>query len=502
MNRVNDQVRKRQKRISNVTGDGEEHSIILGMFMAVTMESATFMGKNFQNNRNSIMNTTDLTLKQMFDISAKLVSEQEEISGLETIGWENHSWKYMSLIGDERIINLQRTKVYVFSDSVLCLGKIHQNPESNTAWEERIGWITSSQSYRNFDGIDGEPTKFEWNIFPGLDTLQLCDKVKSLLSRLGETPEIFTGRILFMSMFNDISCGTKDNEQECLANARLVSLYARKFGKGQWSFIGPGSEKKWYSMKEDSPQGIWDKLAEKMLLEFAESGCPIFRATTPLSRGQLKSKGHGKLSIHFAAVQETIETIFRIIVSANQLSLYGAVAEMCEEYETLHDRSGRPDVVMGQSIVLSAIKTEVPLENDDPAYQNFLLQQYEERIEKLSQQDRLSKFCMDAGFLSVVENGQYFMTKDTGDLTQFHAVACREYTLPRDDDASQPRGWIQGNTKIGPVMEVTTSYLHGKHGVEIRIMSLSRDNTDSWVRISHGSNKFVMEFEQQRHRNS
>ena len=133
-----------------------------------------------------------------------------------------------------------------------------------------------------------------------------------------------------------------------------------------------------------------------MLLEFAESGCPIFRAASPLSRGQLKCKGHGKLSIHFAAVQETIETIFRIIVSANQLSLYGAVAEMCEEYETLHDRSGRPDVVMGQSNVLSAIKTEVLLENDDPAYQNFLLQQYEERIEKLSQQDKLRKFCMDA----------------------------------------------------------------------------------------------------------
>ena len=56
--------------------------------MAVTMESATFMGKNFQNNRNSIVNTTDLTPKQMFDISAKLVTEQEEISGLETIGWD------------------------------------------------------------------------------------------------------------------------------------------------------------------------------------------------------------------------------------------------------------------------------------------------------------------------------------------------------------------------------------------------------------------------------
>ena len=131
---------------------------------------------------------------------------------------------------------------------------------------------------------------------------------------------------------------------------------------------------------------------------------------------------------------------------------------------------------------------------DDPAYQNFLLQQYEERIEKLSQQDKLSKFCMYAGFLSVVEDGQYFMTKDTGDVTQFHAVAGREHTLPREDSTSQPKGWIQGNTKIGPVLEIPTCCLHGKYGVEIRIMSLSGDNTDSWVRISsHGSNKFVMD---------
>ena len=66
--------------------------------------------------------------------------------------------------------------------------------------------------------------------------------------------------------------------------------FSKKFGVGQWSFIGPGSEKKWYSMEENSPQGIWDHIAEKMLVEFAESGCPIFRATTPLSRCKLKSK--------------------------------------------------------------------------------------------------------------------------------------------------------------------------------------------------------------------
>ena len=164
---------------------------------------------------------------------------------------------------------------------------------------------------------------------------------------------------------------------------------------------------------------------------------------------------------------------------------------MCEEYETLHDRSGRPDVVMGQSIVLSVINTEVPLDCDDPANQDVLLQQNGERIEKLSQQDKLSKFCMDAGFPNDVAIGQHFMTKDTAEFSQFHAVACREYTLPREE-APQPKGWIQGNTTIGPILEVATSYLHGKYGVEIRIWSLSEDNTHSWVRISHRSNRFVM----------
>ena len=85
-----------------------------------------------------------------------------------------------------------------------------------------------------------------------------------------------------------------------------------------------------------------------------------------------------------------------------------------------------------------------------------------------------------------------FMTKDTEEVSQFtDSVACREYTLPRDESFSEPKGSIRGNTKIGPVLEVTTSYPQGKYGVEIRIESLSKDNSYSWVRISHGLNKLV-----------
>ena len=267
----------------------------------------------------------------------------------------------------------------------------------------------------------------------------------------------------------------------------------RKFVIRQSSFIDPGSEKKWYSGEENSPQGAWDHIADEMLLEFAESGHPIFRATTPLSRGTLKSKGHGKLSIHFTADYPTIETIFRIIISVNQLSLYGAVANICEKFEVHQDRSGEPDVLMGQSIVLSEIKAEVPLQNENPSHHQILWQQYEERIKSLSQESRVSRFCMEAGFVHVVDVGQYFVTKDTGDFRQFQSVACREYTLPRDDRASQPKGWIQGNTRIGPALEVTTSYMYGKHGNEIRIWSLSQDNSHSWVRISYGTNKYEVD---------
>ena len=87
VNKVKDQVRKRQKRMSNVEDSGEEYSIIWRMFMVATMHAATFMGMNFMDIQNSIMNSTDFTLKKMFDITLKLVSEQEEINNVDNIQW-------------------------------------------------------------------------------------------------------------------------------------------------------------------------------------------------------------------------------------------------------------------------------------------------------------------------------------------------------------------------------------------------------------------------------
>ena len=100
---------------------------------------------------------------------------------------------------------------------------------------------------------------------------------------------------------------------------------------------------------------------------------------------------------------------------------------------------------------------------------------------------------MEAGLMRFVEVGQYFITNDTGDFRQFRSVACREYTLHRDDPAAQPKGWIHGDMRIWLALEVTTSFQYGKHGIEIRIWSVGQDNSQSWVRISYGTNKYVID---------
>ena len=383
VNKVKNQVRIRQKRMSSNAENCTEHSIIWGMFMATTLNAATFMGKNYSTMQNVVKNEESLILKQMFDVTAQMIHNEEEIYCLDKIVYQKNSWTQLSLINDPVIISLQSTKVYVFSDSVLCLGKVLQHPECNEAWKSRVAGVRAERSYRDFDDVKGESAEFEWNIFPGFTTLQLCDKINNLLSSLGQSPETFTGRILFMSMFNDISCDRYDNKDECLKNAEFVKTFAKRFGIGQWSFIGPGSEKKWYA-SENSPQGAWDHVAEDMLLKFAESGHPIFRSTTPLSRGKLKSKGKGKVSIHFSADTDTVDTIYRIILSVNQLSIYGAVAAICDEYEGHQDRTGQPVILVGQSIVLGEVKAETPVHDEDPRNDQIIWQQYIQQIESLS----------------------------------------------------------------------------------------------------------------------
>ena len=257
-------------------------------------------------------------------------------------------WK--RLVG-KTFINLHRTKVYVFSDSVLCLGRVHQHPMSNEAWKKRIEGITTDKSYRDYDGINGEPTEFEWNIFPGFGTLQFCGKVKDFTEQIRRN----TGNFLQEEFFSCRSSTSFLVERKTMKKSvwhTLKSYLCMQEGlekdNGHLLFLvlrKSGTLSKTTVHKESGTTSrrrcCWNSQNVDVRFSVLRPHCLEVNS---------KSKGHGKLSIHFAATQDTIEAIVRIIVSAHQLTLYGAVAEMCEEYESFHDRSGRPDTVMDNQL--------------------------------------------------------------------------------------------------------------------------------------------------------
>ena len=165
VNKVRDQVRIRQKRMSNnVAEDCAEHSMIWRMFMGTTLNAATFMGKNFSTIQSVFKNHESLTLKQMFDVTAQLVNNQEEINCLYKILSGKNSWTQLSLINDPVVINHQSTKVDVFSDSVLCLGKILPHREHKEAWKNRVAGVRVERRNRDHDVLNEESTEFDWNI--------------------------------------------------------------------------------------------------------------------------------------------------------------------------------------------------------------------------------------------------------------------------------------------------------------------------------------------------
>ena len=133
-----------------------------------------------------------------------------------------------------------------------------------------------------------------------------------------------------------------------------------------------------------------------------------------------------------------------------------------------------------------------PASLTDARVQVNMFREYEQRFADLRERAKLTKLCSNAGLAKTIEKRQFFMTLDGDQLDRLNG-SCREYTLPRSDQSSQVKGWISGNTKIGPVLDVMVCYHQGRYGVENKIESLFRDKTCSWVRIVNGINTYVTE---------
>ena len=133
---------------------------------------------------------------------------------------------------------------------------------------------------------------------------------------------------------------------------------------------------------------------------------------SPLFRGTLESKGGVNLFLHFCADGDTIETVFRTIISVNQPSIYGAVSDLCKEYSRCQTRTRRLVVAEQCDPLFEPANLLIMT----PTAQENTLQNHKERVEKLPQPDQLITICTDAGFLKTVGIGQCFMTERTDDF--------------------------------------------------------------------------------------
>ena len=152
------------------------------------------------------------------------------------------------------------------------------------AWKNKITWYLENRYLKDLNRIDGEPIEFEWKIFPGFTTLGILEEIQKFMTELQCELEQFKGGIIFLSMYNDIIWRERGKTRKCEMNSVTVANYARRFMLGRWSFLGAGS-KTFYGNYSDKPDGDWDRTAKRRMLNFAESGHPIFRATSALKRG-------------------------------------------------------------------------------------------------------------------------------------------------------------------------------------------------------------------------
>ena len=293
---------------------------IWGIFLNATLRAAVHLGQDYEANLRYVKNHLWNNVGQLFNETGKLSSEQKEITGVNTVNFKELTCMSTRLLCS-KAYQITNAKADVFSDSALCVGKM--------TWKRKIHWYSENNHFKDMNRMDGMPTKFEWKILPGITTLGILEKIQSLTRDLQCEPEHFKDRIIFMSMYNDIAWGGQGNTERCEYHSQTVAEYARKCPRGHRSFLGLGSEKKWYGTYTDKPVGSWDRMAEDMMLNFSDSGHPMFRASSAFESGELRSKGHGKTLVLFSTVAMKTSSCFSALqflqissVSTEQQQIY------------------------------------------------------------------------------------------------------------------------------------------------------------------------------------
>ena len=474
--------------------------MIWRMFMSVTMESAVFIGK-------------ELAGQLSFHREYKRSHIESNVRHIYKIGvwtrwdlWIGNNWLGKSFMEifvfdwwKKKHQSSAHTEVYVISDSVLCLGKIHENSQSNDAWEDRLGWFKSSPEYRNFDKIDGEPMDFEWNIFPGFNTLQLSDEVKSLLLKLGETPENFHSKIEIHVDVQRHLLWVKEQWKRIVWQMPISFLYMQQdLEKDNGHLLVLVVRKSGYSTsEEDSPQGECDNMAVRMLLELAESAMSnFFSATSPLSRGPTQKQRPWKIvDTLLCRFGNDWDYSSHICFWKSAQSLRSSRRNVCRvrnpSRSNVATRCGRAIKFLTRA-KRDQDRSGVALEWWPGSQRSSIATVWRTNWKAITtrQIEQILYGCRDFWMLLKFDNTSWRKTlRNSYNFMQWRVVntlfqEMKKHHNQKDGSKETP--------KLGPYWKLQPVACMVSTELRSGIWSLNRNNYHSWIGISHGSNSFVM----------
>ena len=353
----------------------------------------------------------------------------------------------------------------------------------------RLNGFLETRYLKDLDRIDGEQMEFEWQISQDLHCRSSTRFKRWWLIQSVNQRTSKDGSSSCQCTWHWSEKTRKQRKLYCECSQRYwvcSKIHARTLVVSRaWireEMVRNPCQQTWWRMREN----CWRHDAQ--LCQKRTSRYSVVAAQKKVDNWKAKEKEWNPVTSTVS--EDTIELIFHTVMSVNQLSVCGVVADLCEELAINSRRTGEPAATENlESMVLpTEFHIANPIAQTDAEVQGNLLREYEQKFAELTEQQKLTELCSNAGFWKNIERGQIFITPDD-DAPDETKGSCRECTLPRSEESSRVRGWILGNTKIGPVVDVNVCHHQGRYGVELMIESLFRDRTVSWVRIVNGINK-------------
>ena len=209
--------------------DLDVNMAIWGIFMNATLRAAVHLGQDHEPNLRYVRNTFG-TVWAAIRETGKLISDQKKITGISPIDFQYATWMSTSLLC-EKAYWITNAKVYVFSDSLLCVGKMGDDPIAT--WKSKIQCY--SENFKEMNRIDAMPTEFQWKIFPGIMTWGLLEKIQSLMRHFYS---VHLGTSLTRSSSCQCNGEQKETRKDVNTIQRQLQIFCSQISSRSLVFLG------------------------------------------------------------------------------------------------------------------------------------------------------------------------------------------------------------------------------------------------------------------------